>query len=107
MRVVWKRRAKDELFAINGYLEHPPTALRLIQAIRKRVRMLSRFPRMGRMIPEIGDPVLRELIVGPFRVLHHVYEDRIEVLRVVDGNKLFDPSEVSEAVAEYRIERAL
>jgi plasmid stabilization system protein ParE len=109
MRVVWKTRGKDELLGITGYLDHPLTAKRLIKAIRKRVRLLAQFPLLGRMIPEIGDPALREVIVGQFRVLHHVYVDRIEILRVVDGHTLLDPSSVSEAIAEYGygFERAL
>ena len=100
MKVIWSVEALRELNGINGYLEHSRTAKRLIQAIRRRVRLLSQFPLSGRMIPEIGDPAFREVIVGQFRVLHHV-DDRIEILHVVDGHKLLDPSIVSEAVAEY------
>lgn len=104
MKVVWTERAKHELRGINGYLEYAPTAKQLIKAIRRRVQMLSQFPLMGRMIPEINDPALRELIVGQFRVLHHVYPDRIDILRVVDGHRLFDPFGVSESVTEYELD---
>lgn len=34
---------------------------------------------MGRVIPEFGNPLLRELIEGGFRLLYEVFPDRVEV----------------------------
>lgn len=101
MKVVWMGPARAELRGIGGYLERPRTAMRIIRAIRVRVRLLGRFPFSGRMIPEIGDPALREVIVGQFRVLHRVCGNRVEILHVVDGRQLFSPTGLSEAEAVY------
>lgn len=109
MTVVWTELAFAQLNAINGYLENPRAAERVIRRIRHRVRQLSRFPLSGRVIPEFRDSTRREVIVGQFRVFHRIEEEQIVILSVVDGHTLLDPSSVSEAVAEYgyEFERAL
>ena len=107
MKISWTGPARAELRAIRGYLERPRTAARIIRSIRSRVRLLQRFPLSGRVIPEYGDPNLREVIVGQFRVFHRIHEDRIEILHVLDAHKLLSSSSISEAVVEYGIERSV
>lgn len=107
MKVIWSESSRDELRAIRGYLERPRTAARIIRSIRSRVRLLQRFPFSGRMVPEYGDPNLREVIVGQFRVFHRIERDRVVILHVLDGRKPVSASSVSEAVAEYGIERTV
>ena len=41
---------------------------------------------MGRMVPETGDPEIRERIVAPYRVLYHLGED-ILILAIIHGRR--------------------
>jgi len=38
----------------------------------EKVRRLEQFPRMGRMVPEIQDEALRELIHRSYRIVYFV-----------------------------------
>ncbi len=38
---------------------------------------------MGRIVPEIGDPNIRELIVYSYRLIYEVSSSRIEMLAVI------------------------
>lgn len=36
--------------------------------------MLGQFPFSGRVVPEFGDPTIRELILDPYRIVYRVDE---------------------------------
>jgi len=52
---------------------------------------LARFPRSGRIIPEIGDPHSREMIFGAYRVMYHVERDAVIIVSVVHGARHWPP----------------
>ena len=72
MGVRWTKGARDDLLAIIRYLaREKPTAAKLLAArIKARVSSLRRHPRSGRMVPELMDPDIRELIEPPYRILY-------------------------------------
>jgi plasmid stabilization system protein ParE len=39
----------------------------------------------GRVVPELGDPTVRELIVGNYRLIHEVTPETILILGVIHG----------------------
>jgi plasmid stabilization system protein ParE len=45
--------------------------------------ILSDFPRMGRIVPELKNPVIRELIRSPYRIIYRINgeENLIQILR--------------------------
>ena len=47
-------------------------AVRTGYAILARFQVLENFPQFGRVIPERNDPVWRELIHRPYRLMYHV-----------------------------------
>ena len=36
---------------------------------------VGKFPEMGRMVPEVGDPAVREIIHGSFRIVYELFLD--------------------------------
>jgi plasmid stabilization system protein ParE len=42
---------------------------------------------MGRVVPEYGRDSLRELIIGPYRVVYEIDEDEVGVIAVVHGSR--------------------
>jgi toxin ParE1/3/4 len=84
-RIQWSGPAIRELETALEFIaqDNREAADRLGQAIFKAVSRLARFPASGRMVPELEDPELREVIHGPFRVIYQQREMRIEILAVV------------------------
>lgn len=68
--------------------DHPRAAERIAAAIEKRLAQLKQLPLSGRVVPELGDPERREVIVRPFRIVYRVLPDQIRVLAVVHGRRL-------------------
>jgi toxin ParE1/3/4 len=56
------------------------------------VERLADFPNSGRVVPELKDPAIREIIFGNYRIVYRVKGDLVEVLTVYHGARLLDPS---------------
>lgn len=87
--VRWTESAQDDLAAIQQSLRQlsEQAADRLPGRLIERTALLSEQPRMGRVIPELGSELLRELIEGNFRILYEVFPDRVEVWGVAYGRE--------------------
>ena len=46
---------------------------------------LAAFPRLGRVVPEIGRDDMREVIVQSYRVIYRLLPDEVEILIVHHG----------------------
>ncbi len=101
MRVLWTEQAFLRLGEIEDFLAayDPQRAARLVARLIERAATLSRFPRLGRLLPEIPSEELRELIEGRYRIVYRRRRGRIEVLTVFDGRRLL-PAEDLAAIEE-------
>lgn len=90
MQIVWTKGARADLVEIAREIaqDRPDTARAVVNRIRSAVGDLSTFPELGRIVPELGDPSVRERIVRPYRAIYRLGEDRVEVLAVVHGRRL-------------------
>ena len=52
-----------------------------------RALTLATFPERGRVVPEIGEPAVREIIHGPYRIIYEVFPEQrvVYVLRFWHG----------------------
>lgn len=91
IEVVVAKAARDDLNEILDYIhiDSPRGAVKIVMEIHERLKRLPRFPRSGRMIPEVGDISLREIIVGPYRLMYRLEEKKIVVLRALHGKRSF------------------
>ena len=68
-------------------LDSPERAVAFGQFLLTQAKKLSQFPQMGRMVPELGEPAIRELVVRSYRVIYRVDDGdcRIEIVRFWHG----------------------
>ena len=78
LRVVWTETATEDLRGIVEFIaaDSPDAARRLAEAILAKIEHLQQFPRMGRTVPEKGDPAIREVILSPYRIIYHLRQGR-------------------------------
>lgn len=88
-RVAWSRRALRDLEDIATYIaaDSPTYAGIVVKGIVRQTRMLSRFPRTGRKVPEFDDENIRELIVYSYRVIYRLQEENIVIAAVIHGRR--------------------
>ena len=72
VKVRWTDPALKDLDGVLGFIaaENPDAAKTLWKKAKAATRSLRRYPMKGRMVPEYQDPLVRELIVGPCRILY-------------------------------------
>ena len=83
-RIVFTSIARDHLLQIRRYIarDSPAAPKRMIVHIRAEAGRLADHPEMGRVVPEYGDPGIRELVVAPYRTVYR-YGGGDRVVRVV------------------------
>jgi plasmid stabilization system protein ParE len=74
-RVVWALRARRAVDDALTYIadDSPQAAADLAGRVIERAESLATLSERGRIVPELADPSLRELIVAPYRLLYEVH----------------------------------
>jgi len=88
----WSGPAIREFEGALDYIarDNRDAADRLARAIHRAIGRLRAFPESGRMVPELEDPALREVMHSPFRVIYQRQENLVEILAVVRAEQEVD-----------------
>lgn len=66
----------------------PVVADLFVERIFNATERLAEFPMSGRVVPEISDQEIREVIVQSYRVIYRVVLEEVEILMVHHGARL-------------------
>ncbi len=84
------------LLAVGRYIarDNPKAARAWVASLTAAARAAAAAPHAGRIVPEIGNPGYREVLVHSYRIVYRIERDgnAIVVLTVFEGHKLLDPS---------------
>jgi plasmid stabilization system protein ParE len=97
MKVTWSREAGENLVEIEEFIARDSVerAVQFVDALIDQTEaILADNPRSGRVVPETGNPDIRELIYRGYRIVYRLNGDRIEVLTVFEGHRLFRLNEL-------------
>jgi len=91
----WSAEAVQDLEEIHGYISRhsPRYATVVVGRIVDAVERAGEFPHSGRVVPELGDPAVREIVHGVYRIVYEVRPEAIEVLTVFRASRRFPPIE--------------
>jgi plasmid stabilization system protein ParE len=78
----WSPLAINRLSEVARYiaLDNPVAAERWVKKVFARVEKLAEFPERGRMVPEVGDKTIREIIMGNYRIIYRLKDREISIL---------------------------
>ena len=88
--VEWTDPAKQDLKSIHDYIaaDSKLYAKKVAFEIVEKTENLNLFPEIGRIVPEIGDPKIRELIIYSYRIIYEIYPDKIAILALVQVKEI-------------------
>ncbi|PSQ90124.1 MAG: type II toxin-antitoxin system RelE/ParE family toxin [Bacteroidetes bacterium QS_8_64_10] len=94
--ICFTKQAQSELDAIVEYYERVGAtdfAEVFEEKVIEKIRPLEQFPRVGRMVPEIEDEAIREVIYRNYRIVYIVDRDdeEVEVLTIFHSSQQFGP----------------
>lgn len=90
-RILWTDPAVADLESIHTYVARDVVAYAdaLVVSILDAVERLALFPESGRIVPELGEPSTREIIVGNYRVIYETMPEAVRVLTILHGARRF------------------
>ena len=90
--IKWTETARNDLESIIDYIaiDSPQNALSVLDRLETKVKILEKFPKQGRIIPEL-EPynyfMYREIIETPWRIIYKNDSDIIYIMAIIDGRR--------------------
>jgi toxin ParE1/3/4 len=87
--VAWSDRALRDLESIRAYVaqDDPRAADAWLHRLVAAAERASWLPRAGRVVPEIQEDLVREVLCGSYRVTYRIREGGITVATVFEGHR--------------------
>ena len=92
VEIAWSLLAENDLNEIidNIAQDSLEYALSFYEQVREKVESLTQFPKMGRKVPELDDPNIRELILRNYRLIYRIFGDKVQIVRLFHGSRILD-----------------
>jgi toxin ParE1/3/4 len=88
-KVTWSPSALADLRDAVHYIrrDNPQAARRFGEKLVQKAESLSTLPQRGRVIAKFGDPDLREVFLGPYRIAYRIRPapPEVEIARIWHG----------------------
>lgn len=96
MKIRWSYEALERLIEIEDYISKDSSvrAIQFVDQLIEHAELLSGKPLTGRIIPELANPDIRELVFKKYRIIYRLKEKRIEILTVFEGHRLMRIDEI-------------
>jgi len=95
-RVRWTKQALADVEAIGNFIarDAPSVAQLLVDHVFEAVKRIEIFPRSGRIVPEIGQEDIREILFGSYRIVHMISGEEVSILTVFHASRPFRLSDL-------------
>ncbi len=98
MKILWTREALRMLTEIEDFIakDNEERAAKFVDEIVAHAEsLLPGEPRIGRVVPEISNPEIRELLYKRYRIVYRIRKGAVEVLTVFEGHRLLRIDELT------------
>ena len=88
--LIWTHRAIEDVQSIKQFIaqDSPHYAELVTQRLIASVERLPALPQSGRIVPEINDPTVREVIHGSYRIVYRLIREEIHIVTVHHAARL-------------------
>jgi addiction module RelE/StbE family toxin len=99
MRLIWTQEALEKLVEIEAFItaDNSERARAFVdELIDHTEKIFPERPLLGRMVPEIAHPHIRELLFKKYRIVYRIRKKSIEILTVFEGHRLLRLDEINQ-----------
>jgi addiction module RelE/StbE family toxin len=95
-KIIWSPDALEDIEAIGKFIARDSEfyAESTIQKIFEAPQSLIHHPKIGRVVPEVGNESIRELFIFQYRIVYEIKANEIHILTVIHGNRIFDKEKI-------------
>ena len=96
MKLIWSPLSIQRVQEISDYIAEDSisAANKWVDVIFDKVETLKSSPEIGRIVPEIGLPDIRELIVRNYRIIYFTSKKTISILAVRHCRQILPTEEI-------------
>jgi len=88
-KIIWSLQARDDLREIVLFIaaDNPVIAESFGCQLLNKADLLAAFPELGRVVPEIDQENIREIVLRPYRIIYQVIPARqiVAIVRIWHG----------------------
>ena len=90
MKINWTKEALINLQQIEDFIsaDNPEAAIHLTDKLISLTKDLGRFPKKGRIVPELSIDIIREIIYKIYGIVYAIKKNSIIILTVFESHKL-------------------
>jgi addiction module RelE/StbE family toxin len=88
----WSEEALEDIESIANYIEKdsPTYAKSVVSKFFEKAELLQEFSELGRKVPEMNNPQIREIFVYSYRLIYKIERTKILFIAVVHGRRLLE-----------------
>lgn len=96
MKIIWSPLSVDRVSEIAEYIsvDNPDSSQKWVEKLFGVVEKLKTFPRSGRIVQEINEDTIRELIFVNYRIIYRIEPKQISILTVRHSRQILPESDV-------------
>lgn len=85
--VVWSNGSLEDIDCIAEFIGRDSVyhARRVVNEIINIVEILRTQPEMGRVVPELNEPGIREHFIYSYRIIYEIKQEWLHILAVIHG----------------------
>jgi toxin ParE1/3/4 len=97
LKLVWSPLALERAIEQARFIarDKPGAAERWLEGLFSAAEELLRLPRLGRIVPEVRNPDIRELSYGTHRLIYRVGPRQVSLLTIRHGRRQLDLAEIA------------
>ena len=90
VEIRWSPIATDDYESIIMYYGKtaPKFAQNLAKKIMYIIENINQFPKLGRIVPELGNAAIREIVYRNFRIIYRLKQNILEITRIIHGSRI-------------------
>ena len=94
----WTLQALDDVEAIAIFIARDSTRYAQLFAnkVFDAVKRIEIFPESGRVVPEINQQNIREILLGNYRIIYRIKSDLAEILTVYHSARLLGKDSITK-----------
>jgi toxin ParE1/3/4 len=96
MKIIWTSEALNKLIEIENFIaqDNPQRAEEFIDYLIEKSKVIKENAKIGRIVPEISTPSIRELLIKNYRLVYRLQRSEIIILTVFEGHRLLRRDEI-------------
>ena len=89
--VEWSIPAKKDLKQIHDYIARDSAyyAEKVVEEIIEKSEILNKYPEIGRIVPELDDKNIRQLLIYSYRLIYEYMDNEVMILALIHSKQDF------------------